>query len=64
MEHESVQEPDSWHDLGDVPRDVVLGLMEGEDQSNLLGQEIHRGGSLEVASPQHSEDGSKQVVGG
>ena len=36
--------------------DDVTRLMEGEEQPNHLGQDIHKGRSLEVDNLQHSGD--------
>ena len=63
MEHESVLEPNSWFDMGNVPLDVVMGFMEGEEQLNLPEQKVHKGRSLEEANPQHSGDCSELPMG-
>ena len=45
--------------VDDVSRDVVMGFMKGEEQPNILGQEIHKGGNLEAVGALNSRDGSK-----
>ena len=45
---------DSWNDMDDVSRNSIMGFMEGEEKQNLPRQEIHEGGIMELAIPQHT----------
>ena len=50
MEFESLQKPDPGHDIDDVPKNAIMGSVEGMKQSHTQGEQIQGRGSLEEAS--------------